>query len=656
MLGNGVHVHVPVWADECPQSQAVFRRGFFPAHRPMLSSYDPLNSHDAVTIRPASPCTDAGGAAYHGYALGRVQSRSPVPHTGDSPTGHSSDSAIRPIASRITAANDGAQRPAADFAMASGAAHAPNSEDAPAGGDARAAAAVPDTPAANRAIQAATAVEDAVLVCAASTADAMQEHCLPGAGAQDSFALGATVRHGLMAGMARWAAGFGRLSLPPETPSADADSTHKVWRTGDDIKRSETAAMGLPPVHPWTSDAAIPQSDTALFNCAEGSQHQSAAAASVNDDPSSPSPTTVYSTAREGEMFSDSDMDLSSSDDDSQSLGTVKKSTVLSEDWSSRRGGVDVDRQLLSGLPMVSPCAWHCEGVNASPADAANVHVPHTSAAVMHPANMDPGLPTIDNDALAITRSGHAAGGSADGAGWVRPAQPRVRAFAASAGPSNASTAPRNLNPIVSIMFQPGRADVEPYRRTSSEGGGRTHKRHASATLSGTQHTPSGSQACSAAPSWLWPEVDLEEGMHDTRQPELIASSEQSMQMHEPSPIEMMEAMLADRPRAAPCATASAFPNAMACHPSSGARLYHIAREQAGQTHAPPHLAMEGLPATTSGSVASGGAASVPVQGASSDAIVLRQRLGTDDASSDCALSLLQACSSCAWCRSASWV
>lgn len=107
VLGPGVHVHVPVWPEDSPECQAVFRRGFYPAHRPMLSSYDPSTSSDTIAISPGSPSNDAGVSTYQGYALGRVRSQSPAPsQITDSPSRHDGGSR----AGAVVPAHAGEQR------------------------------------------------------------------------------------------------------------------------------------------------------------------------------------------------------------------------------------------------------------------------------------------------------------------------------------------------------------------------------------------------------------------------------------------------------------------------------------------------------------------------------------------------------------------
>lgn len=201
MLGPGVHVHVPVWAEDSSASQAVFRRGFFPAHRPMLSSYDTSNVIDAIAISPGSPSNDIAISAYQGYALGRIRSQSPVPHIADSPDRHDIGSSPRPALREVAIAHAGVRiLPPDDVFL-----HAAPAIDAEASVPAAAVAppSLPGTPAPERVSQVGV-MDENVSASAGSTAGTLQERVAVG---RQSIETEACVRHGVMAGIAS----FGRV-------------------------------------------------------------------------------------------------------------------------------------------------------------------------------------------------------------------------------------------------------------------------------------------------------------------------------------------------------------------------------------------------------------------------------------------------------------
>ena len=70
ILGHSVKVEVPALSGQNPRSQAVFRRGFLPAHRPILSSLVPTSGQSGAHMASMMSDTDFECVAAQGYALG----------------------------------------------------------------------------------------------------------------------------------------------------------------------------------------------------------------------------------------------------------------------------------------------------------------------------------------------------------------------------------------------------------------------------------------------------------------------------------------------------------------------------------------------------------------------------------------------------------
>lgn len=70
ILGPQVKVEVPIWSGQNPRSQAVFRRGFLPAHRPILSSLVPSTGQAGANMASMMSDSDFECVAAQGYALG----------------------------------------------------------------------------------------------------------------------------------------------------------------------------------------------------------------------------------------------------------------------------------------------------------------------------------------------------------------------------------------------------------------------------------------------------------------------------------------------------------------------------------------------------------------------------------------------------------
>eukprot|EP00892_Ulva_mutabilis_P000653 jgi/Ulvmu1/10589/UM065_0043.1 len=546
VLGHGVHVHVPVWAEECPLSQGVFRRGFFPAHRPMLSSFDPSSSSDVITIAPASPSTDTGGAAYHGYALGRMRSRSPVPHTGDSPSGHTSDPIGRTVANRPAEASATAGKApvAEDFVAALPVAEAFYPEALPA----VPASVFQGAAAADGATQATSEAEEAAFVSAGSTSNTMLGDSSAAAGWQEPSHLCPTAYQGLVAGVARWAAGFLRRSSSQAAGQADVATAQGLQHSRLRIARSRRGAVAWSDTQSWPSSALNTRQqhgDPCHYIDSAELHDQTKTAGSEGGDPCSPSPTTVYTSAAEGEMFNESDMD-STSDNSQMSNGADRFVASLADPSTQHARG---SARCHPGQSSAS--ALHEEVNLGAPADA-QYHAQYMCAAASNPTS---GRLITAIDAASVHCSEHARRQNADGAprGTSRLGFPPVSANVA--GPNRANIALHNLNALVTGVFQDSPEEAELHQRTSSEGNERTHKRHASENAASLLHTASAARTSAAAPAW--PTDQREEGGRDARWSTHMEAVDQPFNMYAPSPISMLEAMLADQPGTQQDATAS---------------------------------------------------------------------------------------------------
>lgn len=240
VLGPGVHVHVPVWAEDSSASQAVFRRGFFPAHRPMLSSYDSSSAIDAVSMSPGSPSNDIAISTYQGYALGRIRSQSPVPsHMADCPDGHDG-SMPQPDLREVAIAHAGARiLPPDDVFM-----NAAPAIDAEASVPAAAVAPppLPGTPAPEDVSQVG-GMDENVSASAGSSPETRQEHA---AMERQSPQTETCVRQGVMPGMTSFgcvsSAHFAANACAEGSPSRVAHASHPSHSVGGAVASSSRQA------------------------------------------------------------------------------------------------------------------------------------------------------------------------------------------------------------------------------------------------------------------------------------------------------------------------------------------------------------------------------------------------------------------------------
>lgn len=583
----------------------------------MLSSYDPLNSTDAITISPASPSTDVGGAAYHGYALGRVRSRSPGPPPGDSPNGDSSDSVVQASVSRLAAASAVARRlaPVDTSEEAVRMPEGPDPEGQP-GGASFLAPPIPVTPAPEGAVQSGSEVDEAVFVSAASAAETLQEHTDLASLHPGLFALRPASSRALIAGVATWGARVRRQQSSQGNSHFTAADMATCIHGGVHAQRTaRNATMRRSRNSQQLESHAVAQlqNSSSRFAALSASDlpQQSNAADSESGDPASLSPT-VYGSAQGIRVCDESDVDgLSSSLDDSP---MSEAHDVLNADGTCGRCPTVLCDVRSSGPSASTVLAGSSVTLHVASADPTSVHRPPLQrgpAATLRSTDAESGRHSrLDVGAFAsisqaTDRSAEEACRAANVPCTPQPSEDGV-------GPSSAS---QKLNALMTGTFQPGAA-AELHRRTSSEGGGRTHKRHATASPSNMLHTGSGSHVSCAAPDWPSRTFSEDNDRHDLRRSGCMEAGHAPSHMHEPSSIELLEAVRADHPR--PQAPVIRVPPNVehAHHASFGERQAsgHTTRMQSRRRGSSPH-------ATSSDGTGTGRHATIPGRGVSSNAV-----------------------------------